>query len=726
MSTQSLFKISISAIFFIMTMAPSLGFGVGIESVQREFLLRPLGSQDKAIPTPNKSSSERISAGDFYYWQGKAMPLYRSSDEFTVRFKKGLTAQSRNEIVNNLAFPGEIVREGGMQGSGFSVVKLKKAGQKDDVDKALNLLRSRPDVEFAFPVFTSQETGTKMFLTDQITLKLKAGNQIEKVISAHVSFDLVVAQQLWGTEDQYILNLQDPKSINPIEVANALFRSGLVEWAEPNFVQDYKFNFTPNDPLFTAQWHLKNIGQLGQPPGADVRAPEAWDIQQGSPSITIAVIDDGVEIAHQDLQANIFTNPGEVAGNGVDDDGNGFIDDVNGWDFFNNDNNPNPSLIDDDHGTAVAGVAAAVGNNSIGVSGACLRCKILPVRIGFGSVPDSVYANAIRYGATFADVLNNSWGGGAPSSVIQSAIQYATTSGRGGRGSVVLFSSGNDASGYLLAGGPVPAGTHRFIWTYSKDISFSEGNDTAWLAWALFPGGQLVNFEGGVLPSGWTTAGSQPWSVINDPTHADEGLCYSKAAKAGTLNDNQESILQTIRTVTAGDALSFVWVSSEYFYDGLRLQVDLNNDGSIDLATGLISGVPFVNTQVSYPAAHPESIAVGASSNLDCRSYYSQYGTQLDFVASSNGGPRNLGITTTDRTGSNGYDPTSYTGSFGGTSSACPLAAGVAGLILSECPSLTQHAVRALMRNTADKVGLSPYVGGRNNRYGFGRINAFA
>ncbi len=128
---------------------------------------------------------------------------------------------------------------------------------------------------------------------------------------------------------------------------------------------------------------------------------------------------------------------------------------------------------------------------------------------------------------------------------------------------------------------------------------------------------------------------------------------------------------------------------------------------------------------MSYPAAYPESIAVGAVTDFGCRSNYSQYGPELAFVAPSNGGYSS--ITTTDRTGTAGYNTASnYTSAFGGTSSATPLSSGIAALVLSRNPGLTVSQVRQILQDTADKVGSYPYSSGRNDRYGYGRINATA
>ena len=570
---------------------------------------------------------------------------------------------------------------------------------------------------FIYPV-----TGIRILVTDEIVAKLRGSISPADLAQR---FGLTVVRPLWHAPEEYVFRLVDPKHSDPLEVANSISTSGLVEWAEPNLVQEYQRSWTPNDPLFLAQWHLNNTGQYGTPPGADARLPRAWDFTTGNPAIVVAVIDDGVDLGHEDLA--IFTNPGESPGYGDwDDDGNGFVDDVNGWDFSNNDNDPSPMAASDNHGTAVAGVAAAWGDNAIGVVGSCANCAILPVKVFSGSsfAGATVAADAIRYASSFADVLNNSWGGGAPSSEIQSAIQWATTAGRGGKGSAVLFASGNFAGAfqnYYLTG--IPAGTHGFRWLYTKDGTISQGEDTAWLAWAEFPGVGREDFEFG-LPGGWTTGGNANWSVVSDRNRADEGFCQSHSAKAGTIGDGQSTYLDAVRFVPGGTMTFRAWVSSEASYDGLRLGFRLNNTGSWTYYH-FINGEPLIVTDVAYPAAFPESIAVGASSDLDCRSAYSQYGSALSFVAPSSGGYTD--ITTTDRMGPFGYNGTeNYTSTFSGTSAATPLASGIAALLVAQNYYLTAEQVRQVLQDTADKVGLDPYESGRNDRMGFGRINAGA
>ena len=279
--------------------------------------------------------------------------------------------------------------------------------------------------------------------------------------------------------------MSDPAA-DSLVLSRQLFQNPKIEWATPNFVRETELYFTPNDPLFGQQQHLHNTGQQGGIADADIDAPEAWNISQGSGSIVIAIIDDGVDTTHTDL--TIRTNPGETGGgketNGIDDDGNGFTDDWRGWDFANGDNNPNPIGFNG-HGTACSGVAAAKINNGYRTTGIAGNCRILPVKIFTDAGPATTDANigsAIGYATdNGADVLSNSWGGGAPSAFIDASITDAVTNGRGGLGCPVFFANGNSASIWFgifaNVGADLGAGTWSFGLRYEKDSSISDGED---------------------------------------------------------------------------------------------------------------------------------------------------------------------------------------------------------------------------------------------------------
>jgi subtilisin family serine protease len=229
-------------------------------------------------------------------------------------------------------------------------------------------------------------------------------------------------------------------------VANAMARLKghfAVEYAEPNWI--YRHDAVSNDPYYTngSLWgmHSDDSPSVAGPSGTTNQygsgAEEAWAAGRiDCTSVYVGIIDEGYMYAHEDLAANAGKNPGEVAGNGVDDDGNGYVDDVNGWDFDGN----NSSVFDgtsDDHGTHVAGTIGAVGGNGKGVAGVCWSVKLLSAKFlgSRGGTTD----NAIRAVDYFTDLkarhgiklvaTNNSWGGGGFSQALQDAIERANAAG---------------------------------------------------------------------------------------------------------------------------------------------------------------------------------------------------------------------------------------------------------------------------------------------------------
>ena len=194
--------------------------------------------------------------------------------------------------------------------------------------------------------------------------------------------------------------------------ARALEHLDGVKWAEPNLPVEGGAAAS-DDPDLGELWGLDNTGQTvdgrAGVPGVDVNALQAWDTTRGAGTV-VAVVDSGVAADHPDIAGNIWTNPGETPGNGVDDDGNGFVDDVHGWDFWDSDADP------DDfhgHGSHVAGTIAATANNQTGIAGVAPETKLMPVRVlnedNAGRTAD--IANGIAYAAlTGADVINLSLG----------------------------------------------------------------------------------------------------------------------------------------------------------------------------------------------------------------------------------------------------------------------------------------------------------------------------
>ncbi len=187
---------------------------------------------------------------------------------------------------------------------------------------------------------------------------------------------------------------------------------------EPDYT--IQVNVTPNDSLYSSLYGMSKIS-----------APTAWDSTTGSGDFIVAVIDTGVDYNHPDLAANMWRNPAEVNGDGIDNDGNGIIDDYYGANFIGSTNSGNP-FDDNGHGTHVAGTIGAIGNNSIGVAGVNWNVKIMALKFlnaqGSGSLSDAV--EALNYAVSQGvKVSNNSWGGGGYSSTMFNALQAAQNAG---------------------------------------------------------------------------------------------------------------------------------------------------------------------------------------------------------------------------------------------------------------------------------------------------------
>jgi subtilisin family serine protease len=269
--------------------------------------------------------------------------------------------------------------------------------------------------------------------TEGVFVKCREGQTIDRVISK-VGLQKVVKSIRLINSKQQIFRAELNVSLNDImDVAIRLYETGLVEFAEPDFMR----LLHPANPYFPNQWGLKNTGQYGGIAGCDIKAESAWGITKGDGNIKIAVIDEGVELTHPDLSGNLLTGFDATTGSSGGSGGG--------------------PQAGDYHGTCCAGIAAAI-DNSIGIIGVAPNCKIIPVRIAYiiyiegkrrWLTSDSWIKSGIEYAwsTVNADVLSNSWGGGAPSSTTTSEIQNAVTYGRDGKGSLVVFAAGNENLG---------------------------------------------------------------------------------------------------------------------------------------------------------------------------------------------------------------------------------------------------------------------------------------
>jgi subtilisin family serine protease len=223
------------------------------------------------------------------------------------------------------------------------------------------------------------------------------------------------------------------RGVSAATVRRLLADDPRVEAVAPNYQRELVDDVT-SEPQFHNQWALDNTGQtiLGTKgvAGIDIDGKEALQFAAGSPNVVVAVIDDGIDLTHPDLVDAIWTNPGEIPGNGIDDDNDGFIDDVHGWDFCHNDADPSEVGIDW-HGTHTAGTIAA-SLNGVGVVGVAPGVKILPIKAfehgpncvgGMAPGSDGLIIAAINYAKKLhVPIINASWGGAGKSAVLDSAV----------------------------------------------------------------------------------------------------------------------------------------------------------------------------------------------------------------------------------------------------------------------------------------------------------------
>lgn len=302
----------------------------------------------------------------------------------------------------------------------------------DEVEKnnLVSKLKNDSDLYSCQPIYTIN-TGLELGVTDEILVNFLDNVTQQQIEAINNLYKVTVVKK---TEIYHLLKV--PKRMNALEIANKYFESGLVKFAHPNFISEAKCNYIPNDPYFAFQIALHNTGQLFNDnhtgtSGADIKAPEAWDLTKGNGNIVVAVIDQGVTSNHPDLP-----NSRQVR--------------LNGSNFGNgNANDPSP-VGNDNHGNSCAGVIAATQDNNEGIAGIAPYCKIMPIRWD-ASTSIQGMCDAIKFATdNGADIISNSWGYNSDNPnlypVIVAGIQYAVTKGRSGKGCVVLFAAGNTAS----------------------------------------------------------------------------------------------------------------------------------------------------------------------------------------------------------------------------------------------------------------------------------------
>lgn len=371
----------------------------------------------------------------FYYYKGKKVQLEVNTNRVALSLEVNNSLSTPEKVLSDHGIAPLLVKEDNTEesvnaipGKGadrkgakpfYSEVEIKGAGNQETYEEKIKGYSKLSGVLKASPCFTLKN-GKNAGLTAFFYVQLKEQKDSSLLFTLADRNGIFVTgsnryMPLWFT-----LSCEKQSNLNALEAANLFYETGLFENTEPAFI--YENLLLSADPLFGIQWGLKNTGQnSSQYAGIDIKAEDAWTMTKGASSIKVAIFDQGFEMTHPDLKNN-------VSGTG-----------------FNAATGRTPSQVLGSHATACAGVVGAVQNNNLGISGVAPGCRLMSISINMlSSDPPQSFADGINWAwKNGADVINNSWGGMNPSGIIDNAITNALTNGRSGKGTVVVFATGN-------------------------------------------------------------------------------------------------------------------------------------------------------------------------------------------------------------------------------------------------------------------------------------------
>ena len=569
-------------------------------------------------------------------------------------------------------------------------------------------------------------TNLKNYMPGEILIKFKDGTSLIKINMLHKNIN---AKKIGDIKHLKIQHIRVPEETS-VEDAVEYYKSyPEVEFAEPNYI--VRTAAIPDDPGYNQQWGLNNTGQFGGTPGADISAQKAWEVTKGSNSVIIAVLDSGVSYDHPDLRDNIWVNTVEVNGSaGVDDDNNGYVDDFYGWDYIDNDGYPSDY---NQHGTHVAGIIAAKGNNNTGISGVMWSAKIMVLRFlgvtGTGDVARA--AEAIEYAVdNGARIINASWGGYDYSATVYSAINYAkqhnvlfiaaagnesnnnnispfypasynlpniiSVAATDQNDQLAYFSNYGSTNVHLAAPGVSIYSTVPHFSYSSPVILYSENFDSA--SGSL----PLLGWEKGGTQSTWAITegtGINGTNSLEDSPGTDYLSNTNSWAGYKTSFNSQKNYLYRLYFKWKGhiDTTTNDFFYMNYSQDGIFWDWADYRDGN----------------NPSYVSDYTDEIT-SAADLLD--KFYIGFGLKSDSLVNYEG--INIDDVVLQKYSISVSNYSYESSGWNGTSMAAPFVSGAAGLILSANPSLTYAQVKDRILNGVDKISSltgKTITGGRLN-----------
>ncbi len=385
--------------------------------------------------------AQNISEHEFYiYNNNQKITLVPNTNYISVKFNNDVDEAVQNMVIQS-TFGSlleskslfKVTQKNGTKSRTF-IIRLKNGVNYTSVNSVLKTLRSSGQIKYVGTGFSKNDKVVHL-ITDEVIVKFKQNVNEFEIQNLNRLFNSSIIDRVYPDKNIFLLSINskgEQGSDNAFDVSNKYSLTQFVDYAQPNFIRIGMLCFVPNDTMLPMQWNIKNTGNNvpGGPPGiagCDLNLEPAWDSFTGSHRVIIGIIDTGVDTNHIDLRGNLV-DP-SLWYNAVDE---------NPWpmDGFN-------------HGTAMCGIAAAIGNNVAGTCGVAWRCSIMPVKVFSNEAftTDLILGKGLNWAWTHgAEVLNNSWGGGINTPFITNAIQNAKLYGRNGKGTVVFAATGNDDS----------------------------------------------------------------------------------------------------------------------------------------------------------------------------------------------------------------------------------------------------------------------------------------
>ncbi len=378
---------------------------------------------------------------DYYYVGDKKVILSLSEKYTALSMKSGMSPIGLRGFEANVeaAGIGDVDESPILEKYGVVLIRRKTTVGPSSFRSRMTELSAQAEVESEIPVYSLG--GTNAVLVNEFLVQFKSNFSQSRIHAFLRENNAKVVKKNDKIKNRFTLTFEGKTVKEALDASNTIHQDPNVVFSEPNFIKiiparpeiksssssmssPSPSSTTPSDPLFSQQWALHNNGTVGVE-DADVDATEAWGTHKGSDSTVIAIIDEGTQTHHPDLHEKIVTP----------------------YDATDGDNNQEPNPWDG-HGTACAGIAAAMTDNGLGVAGVGWNIRIMPVRIATSNcgacswiTSNAIIEDGIRTAVDRgAHVLSNSWGGGLPSNAINSAIDHAISNNR-----VVVFAAGNDS-----------------------------------------------------------------------------------------------------------------------------------------------------------------------------------------------------------------------------------------------------------------------------------------